>query len=338
MARTIYAGRSDLLGSALLNLAHAWRFATVHGAPLVCWWPNYHEQRGELPFREIYLWPQGGDPFDLAEEMPVLPRNYVRVERLTSRSDIQTAENICYAVTGAVLLADESLEQAEAEARRLMRTLRVRPEIEQAMARIKSRIDLSAFVAVHIRRGDDVIRLISETPPEQATRLIEGYVGRYADIESYRLAIEANTSDAPLFVFSNSATEIASLKSAMPDREVVSLDDLADCLKNFLPARPNQMGLGIQRDFIEQMIMAEARCIVGPNSNFSTFARLMGSKPVVMVARWLNPLTMIAHVKRDFSDQSVFTRIIKSYARVMLKVGRPEAAATFLKSIDASHI
>jgi hypothetical protein len=214
-----------------------------------------------------------------------------------------------------------------------MRSLSIRAEIQDALQRSRH----ERFVAVHIRRGDDIVRFIKErTIPRAIDNLIATYVSRYADVESYRIALEGAAPAAPILIFSNLSSESEALRRALLDRQVVTMDDLSDCLDGLLPPRPKQWGLGIQRDFVGQLIMAETQRIIGPNSNYSNFARLLGGNRVVRVDRWLNPPTMIAEVEREFSDRSVVASILNGYAKAMRLQSRPDAAAIFSARADAS--
>ena len=68
-SRIVFAHRGDLLGSLLLNLANAWRFADRIGAELICVWPTHLKKRAPIRLRDIYEIPEGNIPFQLIDDV-----------------------------------------------------------------------------------------------------------------------------------------------------------------------------------------------------------------------------------------------------------------------------
>lgn len=291
---TIFAARSDLLGSALMNFAHAWGFADKLGQRLCVNWINPHPHRPSMPWAEIY---QRDTRFDVIG-IPPPPEAYAVPRVPHSSASLAVHRLILYPHTSWLQLDYEVKIDYDARVRALLLSVPVHPVVAFAVEAISARVP--AFDAVHIRRGTDVLSLMGEGGDMDRAASI--FVKRFADLETFRAAIAA-CGVGRMLVFSNNGQDARKIGEWVGDM-------------------PELAGLtSTQRDFAEMLLMSRARKIIGTRSNYSYFARLLGNCPLILVHKWLDPErvgkfvdeTVPAHaipaVKRAYAV--VFSRLVR---------------------------
>jgi hypothetical protein len=321
--QTVIANRADQLGAKLLNLAYGWRFADALGARFVLNWIPVTPLGYVIELPEIYR-PPSPDLFEIVDQPDSRTATGQDVERLGRnrgrREVLSQFPVLFYSKVGCTLLADESQEQADDHARRLLALLRYTAPVEAAIAKIEASLDLKNHIAVHLRRGD-IIDLMRDprAGPEKAYRRAHTVSARYADIETYARAVEAQ-GDRDVIIFSNDHDEAARLAAALSGRNVISVTDI-----------PTLGTLsGIHRDFVEQLVMSKTAGILGMRSGFSLFPALLGDIPIIPTSAWLNAPSLIADVERLWAGMPITLGVMFiRYAEMMDRIARPEPAAEF---------
>ncbi len=85
----------------------------------------------------------------------------------------------------------------------------------------------------------------------------------------------------------------------------------------------------LQRDLAEILVMSRTARLLGPKSNYSGLARLLGDLQLEWVARWLSPDDMVVMIRRDFpSRPDLQARIMRASADWYARVA-PDASAHF---------
>lgn len=269
----VYARRDDLLGGCLMNLAHSWGFAEKLGRRLFLNWMDDHPGRPRMPWSDIFQAPiVGFTQINLKEtaEAYAMPRTPQWSNALATYPTIFYPHTSWVQVNGATKTADEI------RIRRLLNSLPIQPAVAWAVEAISSRCP--KFTAVHLRRGDDILAILrSNDRTEKYDRACSSFVKRYADLETYRRAVEAE-SDGSVLVFSNDGGEAVRLKEMLPDRIVI----LASAQHELTDLTPTQ------RDFAEMLLMSRATKIIGTRSNYSAFPRLLGGIPLILVHRYIS--------------------------------------------------
>lgn len=269
----VYARRDDLLGGCLMNLAHSWGFAEKLGAKLMLNWVKDHPARPSMSYHEIFQ----------AEKFPVLithldTSGIHAVPRSSQWSvALKTHPEIFYPHTSWVCVDGARKSDDEIRIRRLLNSLPIQPAVAWAVEAIAVRHP--TFTAVHIRRGDDILAVLrSDDRTEKFDRACSSFVKRYADLESYRRAVEAE-SDGPLLIFSNDSEDAWRFIALLPaSRHCIVVGDQS-ALDNLTPT---------QRDFAEMLLMSRATKIIGTRSNYSAFSRLLGGIPLILVHRYIS--------------------------------------------------
>ncbi len=318
-----------------MRLLSAWRLAERIGADLVCHWPEETVQRTEFRFRELF---DGQPPFALSNDYPDFRGVATLNEALTGgRVDMgRLAPEFVYTTTGLTLLPGEELAIAQAEARHLFSRLVIAQPIQDAVQELDAAVPLKEAMAVHVRRGSDIIpRLLAgDLPPSVEEGHVRGYARMFVDLESYRDAIK-NLGSPKCFVFCADDADRAALKK---DVGGYSVDDF-EVIKRLTP---------LQRDLAEILIMSRNRFLLGPKSNYSGLARLLGNYQLKWIAHWVRAEDMVAMISQDFpSRPDLQTRVLKAaaewYERISPAVGaRFAAAATeietrFVPAVPASR-
>jgi hypothetical protein len=316
MKRRIHSFGNDLLGSVLMRLLSAWRLSEKLDAELTCYWPEETAQRSGFRFGELF---EGDPPFTLSDQYPDfhrLPRLDEAVEGLTI--DLaKLAPEFVYSSTGIRLLPGEDLEVARQEARALFSRLKLLPQIVDAIAEIDSAVPLKDAMAVHVRRGSDIVPrlLLGDLPPGIENGHTRGYARMFVDLESYRRAIK-DLGSPKCFVFCADDADRAQLKR---DIDGYSVDEF----------RSIQRLAPLQRDLAEILVMSRTGRLLGPKSNYSGLARLLGDLHLQWIARWIVPEEMVAMVKRDFAGRpDLQARIIGASAEFYARAA-PAASAHF---------
>lgn len=316
MKRRVHTFGSDLLGSVLMRLLSAWRLAEKLDAELICHWPEQTVQRNGFRFGDLF---EGDPPFTLSVEYPKLHGLATLNEALDGRfvNPALLAPEFVYSTTGVTLLPGEDMPTAQAEARALFSRLAVAQPIKDAVAEIDAAVPLEGAMAVHVRRGSDIIpRLLKgDLPAGIEEGHVRGYARMFVDLESYRVAVRALGSPK-CFVFCADDADRAEIKE---DIGGYSVDEFPS-IQRLSP---------LQRDLAEILVMSRTARLLGPKSNYSGLARLLGDFPLEYVARWVSVDDMVAMIKRDFPGRpDMQARILKAaadwYGRVV-----PAASAHF---------
>lgn len=290
-----YARRDDLLGGALLNFAQAWGFSDKTNRRLILNWQDHHPARPFMPWSELF---QPTNRFDVVSERMSEPDLAYAMPR-SAQSSQKLPSDVFYVHTSHVPIDGEAKLDSERRIRTLLYSLELHPAIT---------IVPGNYTAVHIRRGTDLTDIFKEDArSERYQKAASAFVKRYADLETYRQAIEASTA-GDLMIFSNDRSEAERLISTLPNRCV-----LAPEFPNLTPT---------QRDFAEMLLMARASKIIGTRSNYSGFSRLWSGIPLVLVHRWIE-----ANRIREFVEQSVpreaVPLILDGYARILAGLTAP---------------
>jgi hypothetical protein len=309
MNRQVHTFGNDLLGSVLMRLLSAWRLSEKLGAKLTCYWPEETAQRSGFRFGELF---ERDPPFTLSNEYPNF-RGFATLNEALDGITVdltRLAPEFVYSMTGIALLPGEDMPTARDEARALFSRLTLAKPIRDAIAEIDGAVSLEDVMAVHVRRGSDIIPLLRTggLRPSLEEGHIRGYARMFVDLESYRIAIRALGSPK-CFIFSPDEASRTEIKA---DIGGYSVDDF--------PALKNLTSL--QRDLAEILIMSRTARVLGPKSNYSGLARLLGDLRLEWVAHWISPDDMIAMIKRDFPGQpDIQARILKAtaawYARLV---------------------
>jgi len=329
--KVVYARRGDLLASVLLNFAHAWYFAEKLERRLVLNWAEVHHTRGYLPWFDIY---QPQNMFDVVTDrfMTEVDEAYAVPPKPSSSAELSQYEALFYIHTSWARLDGEPAQQADPKIRALLNSMPVHPAVTHAVNSVLGRIAMSGLTAVHIRRGDDVLRILRENRqtgdgPMRYHRVALTFVARYADLETYRRAIQAATT-GDLLIFSNDQAEAERLQSMVPDRKSLFIGSLPE-LASLTP---------IQRDFAELLLMARASKIVGTMSNYSRFPRLLGDIPLVPVFDWTSPEHLLRLVEDTLAPhpgaREAMKTIIDGYANMLERMNRQGDAMIFRKRLE----
>lgn len=295
----VYARRDDLLGSCLMNFAHAWGFAEKTGRRLTLNWLDRHSGRPDMPWSDIF----GPTPrFDVTSKLvPAVPA--VRKIPHTTAA-LSTYPALFYPHTSGILVDDEPKMVHTTRVRGLLATLQIHPAIIEACADVPT----EGYTAVHIRRGGDLLALFSD--PVNLERAASMFVKRYADVEAYRRCIESQTY-GPLLIFSNDAEEAERLIYAIPHHSGRYVG-LIPALSHLTPT---------QRDFAEMLLMSRCWKIIGTRSNYSAFAALMGGLHPTLVHQWISA----PHI-REFVEQTVpaaaVAQVLSNYAAILDGLGQ----------------
>jgi len=314
--RRVHSFGSDLLGSVLMRLLSAWRLAEKLDAELVCHWPEQTVQRSGFRFSDLF---EGDPPFTLSHEYP----NFGDLPRLDGATDglnidpAKLAPEFVYSSTGIRLLPGEDLAEARQEARDLFARLKLVAPILDAIAEIDSAVPLKDAMAVHVRRGSDLVPrlLLGDLPPGVEEGNVRGYARMFVDLESYRRAIR-DLGSPKCFVFCADDADRVQMKR---DIDGYSVDDFPS-IQRLAP---------LQRDLAEILVMSRTARLLGPKSNYSGLARLLGDLHLEWVARWILPEEIVAMVKQDFATRpDLQARIISASAEFYARVA-PAASAHF---------
>lgn len=316
MQRRVHSFGNDLLGSVLMRLLSAWRLAEKLDAELICHWPEETIQRRGFRFGDLF---DGDVPFTLSHDYPDF-RGFATLDEALDGATIlpdKLAPEFVYTSTGIRLLPGEDAATARAEARALFERLPLVQPIRDAIAEIEAEVSLKEAMAVHIRRGSDIVPLLRQggLPSTLEEGHIRGYARMFVDLESYRIAIKA--LGAPkCFVFCPDDADRAEIKQ---DIGGYSVDDF-DSIQRLAP---------LQRDLAEILVMSRTSRLLGPKSNYSGLARLLGDLRLEWVARWISPDDMVAMVRRDFAGrEELQARVLRASAEFYARAA-PEASAHF---------
>jgi hypothetical protein len=314
MKRRVHSFGNDLLGSVLLRLLSAWRLSQKLDADLICHWPEQTEQRTGFRFEELF---EGAPPFTLSFEYPDLHGLPTLNEAVEGRSidPAKLAPEFVYSSTGIRILPGEDMATARMEARALFSRLQLRQPIRDAVAEIDAAISLKEAMAVHIRRGAEIVPhlLLGDLRPKTEQGHVRGYARMFVDLESYRHAVSALGSPK-CFIFCPDDEDRAKIKATL---DAYTVDDFP-AIGRLTP---------LQRDLAEILVMSRTARLLGPKSNYSGLARFLGNLRLEWVAHWLSPGDMVAMVRKDFSGRlDLQIRVLRESAEFYARVA-PEASA-----------
>lgn len=320
MKQRIHTFGNDLLGSVLMRLLSAWRLAEKLDAELICHWPEKTALRDGFRFADLF---EGSPPFTLSHAYP----NLAGIPTLHDALDgvnidpAKLAPEFVYSSTGITLLPGENLQDARREARGLFNRLNLVAPIRNAIAEIDASVPLKDSVAVHVRRGTDIVPPLRAggLPPAKEEAFVRGYVRAYVDLESYRRAVSALGSPK-CFVFCPDPQDRAKIKHDIGGYTVDEFPTI-------------QFLAPLQQDLAEILVMSRTGRLLGVKSNYSGLATLLGDLPLEWAARWLSADDMIAMMRNIFPGQvELHARIMKAssewYARVAPQASRQFADIT----------
>ncbi len=299
----VYARRDDLLGGCLMNLAHSWGFAEKLGARLVVNWLNDHPDRPRMPFLDIFQWA----PFDVTDD-EIPPMAYAMPRAPQWSNALATYLGIFYPHTSWVQVDGARKSDDEPRIRSLLNSLPIQPAVAWAVEAISARV--GKFTAVHLRRGDDILAILrSDDTSERFDRACSSFVKRYADLETYRRAVEAE-SDGPVVIFSNDGGEAECMKAMLPNRQVT------------LMGQPELTSLTpTQLDFAEMLLMSRATKIIGTRSNYSAFPRLLGGIPLILVHRYISMPHLRAFIEATVPQRAI-PAVVDGYAKIISRLAQ----------------
>lgn len=319
MKRRIHSFGSDLLGSVLMRLLSAWRLAEKLDAELICHWPEETVQRKGFRFGEIF---EGDPPFILSSEYPKL-RGTPTLDGAMDGANLDPAKlppEFIYSSTGIRLLPGEDIATARQEARALFARLQLAQPIKDAISDIEAAVPLKDAMAVHVRRGSDLVPrvLLGDLPASVEEGNIRGYARMFVDLESYRRAV-IELKSPQCFFFCADDDDRARIKA---DIGGYSVDEFG-LIQRLTP---------LQRDLAEILVMSRTGGLLGPKSNYSGLARLLGDLHLEWIARWIIPSETVAMVKRDFAGRpDLQVRVLKASAEFYARAA-PAAAAHFAEA------
>jgi hypothetical protein len=312
----VHSFGNDLLGSVLMRLLSAWRLSEKLDAELICHWPEETVQRTGFRFRELF---EGDPPFTLVEEYPDFS-GLPTLDQATEGVNIdptKLAPEFVYSSTGIRLLPGEEMAGARDEGRALFSRLKVAQPIKDAISEIDDAVPLKDAMAVHVRRGSDIVpRLLAgDLPGRIEEGHIRGYARMFVDLESYRRAVK-ELGSPKCFVFCPDDGDRAQFREDIGGYSV----DQFPSIQRLAP---------LQRDLAEILVMSRTARLLGPKSNFSGLARLLGDLQLEWVARWIVPEEMVAMVRRDFPGRTdLQARVLNASAKFYARVS-PAASAHF---------
>lgn len=304
--RIVYARRDDLLGGCLMNLAHSWGFAEKLGGLLTVNWMDHHPARPKMPWHEIFQRP----PFEVRREELHLDAPDVHTMPRTQQwsNALATHPAIFYPHTSWVQVDGARKADDEITIRRLLNSLPIQPAVAWAVEAIAARV--GKFTAVHLRRGDDILAILrSDDRTEKYDRACSSFVKRYADLETYRRAVEAE-SEGPVMIFSNDHEESLRLSIMLP-RQIVYLSGQPE-LNHLTPT---------QRDFAEMLLMSRATKIIGTRSNYSAFPRLLGGIPLILVHRYISQPHLRAYIEAVVPPRAI-PAVTDGYNKILSRLVR----------------
>lgn len=301
----VYARRDDLLGGCLMNLAHSWGFAEKLGATLAVEWQDDHPNRPRMPLSDIF---QQTDQFLQVRE---LNTTYVYAMPRTPQWSVSLKNNpiIFYPHTSWVCVDGARKADDEPRIRRLLNSLPIQPAVAWAVEAISARHP--KFTAVHLRRGDDILAILrSDDRTEKFDRACSSFVKRYADLETYRRAVDDN-GDEDVLIFSNDIVEAECLASGLSKRFVTQVGSLPE-LDALTPT---------QRDFAEMLLMSRATKIIGTRSNYSAFPRLLGGIPLILVHRYISTPHLRAAIEAVVPPRAI-PAVLDGYNKIISRLAQ----------------
>jgi hypothetical protein len=319
MKRRIHSFGKDLLGSVLNRVRAAWRLAEKLDAEYICHWPEETVLRTGFRFDELF---ENEPPFIVSREYPELSPlpTFDKAADGVRLNPEKLPREFVYSSTGIRLLPGEELPAAQAEARALFSRLTVARPIRDAIVEIEDAVPLKDAMAVHVRRGADIVPslLLGNLPPGIEEGHVRGYARMFVDLESYRRAVK-ELGSPKCFVFCPDEADRVELKA-----------DLAGYSVDEFPAIQELTPL--QRDLAEILVMSRTSRLLGPKSNYSGLARLLGDLRLEWIARWILPHEIVQMVKRDFAGRpDLQARIIRASADFYARVS-PAASAQFAEA------
>ena len=206
-----------------------------------------------------------------------------------------------------------------------MQSLVYTEPVKKSLAQLTENLDLADCIAVHVRRGNDVVGPLRDgvLSARQRSEYLLCYATKYVDISTYVRALDEIGDRSKAFIFSNDASEREALATALHPRIAFTMDDFADCTKHLNAT---------QIDFIEQLAMSRTRLVLAPRSNYSDYACLLGNIDLIEVQPWLQPALMFGLIESTFEgakDKQLVPDLLQIYCSLMAKQGRTEDAKLF---------
>jgi hypothetical protein len=351
--RAVIAYRSDLLGSRLLNLLHAWSFALASDRSLVLIWPDqtpFHP--GSFGFHDIF------DAEGLAEAAPdltVIPSdeigeinrrlgvNWSGLQDLPSVTSLpgdparwkEGPDAVLYRATGSAWISPDAALRAREEAAALFRRLPLHPRIEAAMSAV-SGFDLSAAAGFHLRRGDFVDGLAFADG-----RLIDSGLFARRDLQDRPHVTRGIIS----FVAKYLPDRVVHRLAAGAGRPVVFFSDVAEVRQSFERAHATAISqvhailddqdlTVLQRAMCDLILLSRTAAIFASRSNYSYLAALIGGVERILVHDQLLAMDAVDDVRTLISRSALsaedrgalFQMLMREYQSVFTKRGSPDQA------------
>ncbi|MCX7092901.1 MAG: hypothetical protein NTY50_05555 [Methylobacter sp.] len=331
MTRFVISSRKDALGSRLINVMHGWRLAKALDVDYFVAWPRFWEYYdADAPLSDFFDFSSVNGFFieeskSKIEELMSYPGIF-EVSKWNKDSVLIPLNAPAYRFRSTLSypLQGEVVEDVNRETRQLMCSVKLNAEVEEAMSKVRACVSLKNYAAIHIRRGDFVANLALYNSEQQRKYGLE-FCQKFVDVPSYANAINALCPDSPLFIFSKDMVQVKQL-AATVNVPVANVGDICHLYSNLSP---------VQQDFIEMLIMAECKMIIGARrSNFSRLPAALGGIQDIEVHRWILPQHTIVAVEEALPDNHrMLALIFEGYARLFQKNHKDKSAIFTERSI-----
>ena len=342
----IITWRKDLLGGRLLNFAYAWALARLCGVGFRFGQPplsfnmaqsNYDESDTLFSIFDIegtlQLLRQDGMDADIAPDfVPTGPASVQRLvashrkatdgEPLPAERITQSPQDLLFTSLHTHPIAGIDIGRWQAEARQLLRSLPLRPEVARALDQIR-RAGMRGDIALHVRRGDAVTDLLKQGQHKidagKHEKSLDNFLMRFVPYRAYRRYL-STIPGAALSIFSDDPTAFAQVREG-------------HCGRAFDATRAIQQLEGItklQRDFVEIRFMADHATIVASQSRFAgVAAEIAGVAPVDLSAagtidEYLDELAETHGLRRE---RPAYGPLVAALRHRTAQVGQPQGAA-----------
>ena len=280
---------------------------------------RYWELFADAPFD---LWEQSAEPFTDFVDLTFIDgwehylKNGLDPKVLDGHTNFRFGHNKPFFMQG------ERRQEVVSEARRMIRSIPINAQVAAVVCDIRAAIQPETRCAVHIRRGD-VVEVLRRPTLRASTRrkYVKAFVTHYADLSSYASAL-SDIAEHSLFLCTDDQAEGERAKERLAGRDIIMLSDVVAGYNSALTSN--------QRAFVEMLLMADAKMILGTGSAFCGFASYYGGNRLVDVRQWIIPGDLIASVSCLLQDQSVARDVVASYREFFLKSGRPDKAGQIL--------
>lgn len=276
----IYAFRNDRMGSRLIAILNAIRFAKDYDVDFQIYWLLTDGMSEEIKVpAEIFSKRFMEKHFVAKKDFEALEKDMFEIafrnpgwDRARVKQALNDGQNfmMSHAFASVALFADEEEVDVRRGVAEAFDMLEFSPTVQNAIDKVNQALT-SSPIAYHIRRGDII------DPDSNAARKI--WPKKYTPREFYEINLQRHVenSDGKIIIFSDEPREVERFRSI--SSQAISPDELLDA---------DTLTQG-QYDFLSLYTMSRCSEIVGPpGSGFSETAALLGNGRVVDVQATLS--------------------------------------------------